>query len=149
MLFLDWKFTLYDNDIEKVNGMCELAGVKVRYPFLDDDVISFTLSLAPKLKVKGQKLRYFYKNAMSDLLPKEILYKKKHGFGLPFGIWLSNKKPLRDMAYDSLSSLKQRNIVNGRYIDDLINLHQTDHAAYYGEFIWVLMMLELWFSEHK
>ena len=148
MLFLDWKFTLFDNDLQKVNGMCELAGVKVKYPFLDDDIVSFSLSLAPRLKVKGHKLRYFYKNAMRDFLPNEILNKQKHGFGLPFGIWMSSKKPLKEMAYDSLSSLKRRNIVSGSYIDNLVNLHQSDHAAYYGEFIWVLMMLELWFREH-
>jgi asparagine synthase (glutamine-hydrolysing) len=148
MLFLDWKFTLYDNDLQKVNEMCKLAEIKVRYPFLDDDIVSFSLSLAPRLKVKGHKLRYFFKLAMSDFLPKEILYKQKHGFGLPFGIWMSNKKMLKDMAYDSLSSLKQRNIVKKAYIDNLVKLHQSDHAAYYGEFIWVLMMLDLWFREH-
>jgi len=149
MLFLDWKLTLFDNDLQKVNGMCELAGVNVRYPFLDDDIVSFSMQLSPRLKVNGHKLRYFYKHAMSDFLPKEILYKKKHGFGLPFGIWMSNKKPLKEMAYDSLASLKRRDIVNDTYIDNIINLHQSDHAAYYGEFIWVLMMLEFWFREHS
>lgn len=148
MLFLDWKFTLFDNDLQKVNGMCDLAGVNVKYPFLDHEIISFSQSLAPCLKVNGHQLRYFFKYAMSDFLPKEIIYKQKHGFGLPFGIWMGNKKPLKEMAYDSLASLKSRNIVNSKYIDNLVKLHHTEHAAYYGEFIWVLMMLELWFREH-
>lgn len=147
MLFLDWKFTLADNDLRKVSRMCQLAGLNVRYPFLDDDLVALSLRIPPGLKVKGTKLRYFFKQAMRDFLPAPVIAKKKHGFGLPFGVWMKEHRPLQELAYDSLHGLAQRNYVQASYLSQLVKLHRDEHAAYYGEFIWVLMMLELWLKQ--
>ena len=149
MLELDWKFTLADNDLRKVNRMCQLAGVDVAYPFLDDDLVEFSTRIPPGLKIRRFKLRYFIKRALRDYLPDKVLTKSKHGFGLPFGIWMQSYGPLRDLAYDSLASLGKRRVVRVDYIDQLIDSHRNVHAHYYGEFIWVLMMLELWLSTHE
>ncbi len=147
MLFLDWKQALADNDIRKVNRMCEAAGIRVCYPFLDDEVVDFSLRLPASLKVRGFKLRYFFKRAMQDYLPSKVLHKPKHGFGLPFGVWMSAFRPLQELAYDSISDLKQRRYLRADYLDRLVQQHREDHAAYFGEFIWVLMMLELWLKK--
>src|SRR6185295_6657546 len=48
MLALDFKYTLADNDLPKVNGACELAGLSVRYPLLDDAIVDFASRLAPR-----------------------------------------------------------------------------------------------------
>jgi len=85
MLALDMKYTLADNDLPKVTRSCELAGVAVRFPLLDDTMVSFSARLAPRLKLKGTRLRYFFKEALRGFLPDEIITKSKHGFGLPFG----------------------------------------------------------------
>lgn len=61
LLALDLKFTLADNDLPKVIQTCHLAGVSVGFPLLDDNVVAFSASLAPQLKLKGTKLRYFFK----------------------------------------------------------------------------------------
>lgn len=148
MLYLDWKFTLADNDLRKVNRTAELAGVEVRYPLLADELVEFSTRVPTALKVKGTKLRFFFKEALRDFLPSAVLTKSKHGFGLPFGVWMREYAPLQELAYGSLEQLKQREILRGEYIDRLIALHRDDHAAYYGEFIWVLMMLELWLASH-
>lgn len=149
MLALDFRFTLTDNDLPKVTRMCELAGVDVAFPMLDDALLDFSLRLPPQLKLKGTKLRYFFKAALSDLLPKEILTKEKHGFGLPFGVWLNTHQPLQQLALDSLSSLKTRGIIRPEFIDRLTNQHLSSHAGYYGTMVWVLMMLEQWFAQHR
>ncbi len=146
MLALDLRFTLADNDLPKVGRMCELAGVEVAYPLLDDEIVAFSARLAPHLKLKGTKLRYFFKQALRDFLPQEIIDKKKHGFGLPFGLWMQTHRGLREMAYDSLASLKPRGIVRPGFVDELIDTHRNGHAEYYGTLIWVLMMLELWYE---
>lgn len=148
MLAIDFKFTLADNDLPKVTRMCELAGVDVMFPLLDDDVVAFSATLPPRLKLKGNKLRYFFKEALRDFLPPEILSKRKHGFGLPFGLWLQTHKPLQNLAKDSLNSLKSRGIVRPEFIDELTGTHLSQHAAYYGTMVWVLMMLEMWFQEN-
>lgn len=146
MLYLDWKTTLHDNDLVKVNRMCELAGMAVAYPMLDDEVVELSCRVPTRLKIRHGKLRWFYKQAMADFLPEPILKKSKHGFGLPFGIWLKDHGPLRELAYDSVNRLKQRPYFRPGFIDEAIRMHQSGHASYYGELIWILMMLELWFE---
>jgi asparagine synthase (glutamine-hydrolysing) len=148
MLALDWKFTLADNDLPKVVKACELAGIEAAFPFLDDDMIAFSERLAPQLKLKGTKLRYFFKEALrGTLLPDEIINKQKHGFGLPFGVWLNDHKPLRSLAADSLSDLKARKVVRSEFIDTLLGEHLNEHAGYHGTMVWVLMMLEQWYRQ--
>ncbi|MDH5647874.1 MAG: asparagine synthase-related protein, partial [Candidatus Heimdallarchaeota archaeon] len=149
MLYLDWKFTLADNDLRKVNRMTELAGVKVIYPMLDDELVEFSTRIPPKLKLKGMDLRYFFKDGLKDFLPEKILNKQKHGFGLPFGEWLKKSPQLQDTVYDSLNNLAKRDIYRKEFIDDLIKNHREGHSAYYGTMVWVLSMLEQWFYHHK
>lgn len=149
MLWLDWKYTLADSDIPKVSGMCEAAGVQVAYPLLDDRMLEFSGRLAPDLKLKRTYLRYFFKQALRDFLPQSTLTKSKQGFGLPFGVWMTQHAPLRERAYASLRSLDQRGLLADGFIKHILQQHQSGHAAYYGTLIWVLMMLEEWFQTKK
>jgi len=148
MMYLDWKTTLHDNDLVKVNRMCELGGIDVRYPMLDDNMVALSCKLPSMIKLHGRELRGFYKNAMKGFLPQGILQKSKHGFGLPFGIWLKDFTPLQELAYDSVASLKLRQYFSPAFLDHAIKMHQSGHASYYGELIWILMMLELWLDSH-
>ena len=149
MMHLDLKFTLADNDLRKVSHMCELAGVEVRYPLLDEALVAFSGELPASLKVKGLKLRYFFKEALKDFLPPETLAKTKHGFGMPFGLWLRDYQPLADLAHESLGAFGRRGIVKPSYIADLMRQHESSHATYYGIMIWVIMMLEQWLNTRK
>jgi asparagine synthase (glutamine-hydrolysing) len=144
MQALDLQLTLADNDLRKVGSACELAGVEVAYPFLCDTLIEFSASLAPHHKLQGTQLRPFFKRALSSRLPRAILRKKKHGFGLPFGHWLQNHAGLRELAGDSLQSLKRRRIVQAQFIDALFDQHLKEHPSYHGTMVWVMMMLEQW-----
>jgi asparagine synthase (glutamine-hydrolysing) len=147
MLSLDLKFTLADNDLPKVVKSCELAGVEVAFPFLNDEIVTYSAQLEPKLKLKGTKLRYFFKEALRGFLPNKIITKQKHGFGLPFGVWLQYHKPLQTLATDSLSDLKSRNIIRADFINKLLEQHLGEHAGYHGTMVWVLMMLEQWYKQ--
>jgi len=149
MLALDLKYTLADNDLPKVTRSCELAGVDVRFPMLDDALVTFSASLAPGLKLKGTRLRYFFKEALRGFLPDEIITKTKHGFGLPVGLWLQSHPPLLQLALDNLADLKRRNIIRPEFIDELTSLHVKSHAGYYGTMVWILIMLEQWFRQHR
>jgi len=146
-LALDLKYTLADNDLPKVTRMCDLAGVECAFPMLDERVVEFSAHLGPRLKLKGTRLRYFFKRALADFLPREILAKTKHGFGLPVGPWLASHAPLRELAMDSLGGLKRRHIVRPEFIDELMSSHLEHHASYYGVMVWVLMMLEQWHQQ--
>ena len=98
MLFLDHKFTLADNDLRKVNRMCELAGIDVRYPLLQDSMMSFASRIPADMLMKRFELRSFYRHAMKGFLADETLSKSKHGFGLPFGMWMNEYPAIEDFC---------------------------------------------------
>jgi asparagine synthase (glutamine-hydrolysing) len=148
MLFLDWKFTLHDNDLVKVNTMCQLAGVDVAYPMLDPAVVEFSLRVPGDWKVRNGELRWFYKRAMRNLLPRPIIDKTKHGFGLPFGVWTRTHDGLRRLSEESLGSLGTRGYFRREFLHEALRLHREGHASYYGELVWILMVLELWLQAH-
>jgi asparagine synthase (glutamine-hydrolysing) len=148
MLYLDWKFTLADNDLRKVNRMCEQAGVRVSYPLLDDDLVEFSTRLPPDWKVHRGTLRYFYKRALTGFLPDAVIRKTKHGFGLPFGEWLKQSDSLQASVQNALQALKRRGIVRPAFVDTLIHEHRGGHASYYGTMVWVFVMLERWLDAH-
>ena len=149
MLYYDWQYTLADNDLRKVGAMCELAGVRVDYPMLDQRVIDLSLRVPPSGKVKGAELRHFYRRAMRGFLPDAILRKSKHGFGLPFGSWLKTHRRLADMTYSLLGDLKSRRIVTAAFIDGLIAGQNAEHPGYTGYAIWDLAMLEAWLKQSQ
>jgi asparagine synthase (glutamine-hydrolysing) len=146
MLAYDWKYTLADNDLPKVCRTTALAGVAVGFPLLADEIVDFSLRLPSSLKLRGLKLRYFFKEALRGFLPDATIAKRKHGFGLPFGLWLSQYQPLRELARTALASLAQRGIVRPRFVDDLIDRRMFEHVAFFGEMVWILIMLEHWLS---
>jgi asparagine synthase (glutamine-hydrolysing) len=148
MLAYDFKFTLLDSDLPKVTRMCDAAGVDVAFPMLDDAVVAFASRLRPDMKLRGTKLRWFFKAALADFLPREIIAKTKHGFGLPFGVWLTQEPTLAIFARDQLEHLKRRGIVRPTIVDDLWSRLLPSHPGYYGTMIWLLLMLELWFREN-
>jgi asparagine synthase (glutamine-hydrolysing) len=148
MLALDLKYAIADNDLPKVTQMCNAAGVDVSFPFLNDNIVEFSTKLPANYKVRRTKLRYFFKKALDGFLPEEIIKKPKHGFGQPFGIWINEHSALKEFVFDSLNSLKQRKIVKSDFIDNLLGKYLSVHPHYYGNMVWVLLMLEQWYQQH-
>lgn len=149
MMYLDWKFTLADNDLVKVSSMCQLAGVEVRYPLFEKEVVDFSCKVSAGIKAPGQKLRDFYKRSFTGFLPDATLSKSKHGFGLPFGVWMKQQPKLQQITADSLASLKQRNIIQPAFIEKALATYQQGHSGYYGELVWIMVTLELWLQQHE
>jgi asparagine synthase (glutamine-hydrolysing) len=144
LLAWDFKFTLADNDLPKVTRMCQAAGVEVSFPLLTSALVAHSLRLSPREKLKGRKLRYFFKQSLRGFLPDEIIAKQKHGFGLPFGDWLLQHQDLRATAIDALRALAARRVIRPEFLRQLLAQLETGHADYYGTMVWVLMILELW-----
>jgi asparagine synthase (glutamine-hydrolysing) len=149
MLHLDWKYTLADNDLPKVVGTCDLAGIGVGFPMLNEDLVDFANNLPATQKVKGLQLRPFFKTALADFLPAAIIAKKKHGFGLPFGPWLVKHDYLHALASGALNTLASRGIVRPSFIRELLNERIREHAVYYGELVFVMLMLEQWLEAYQ
>lgn len=145
-LAFDWRYTLAECDLPKVVGTTSLAGLEVAFPMLDDDLVDFSTRLPSAYKVKGLKLRWFFKEALRDFLPEEIIAKKKKGFGLPFGVWAAQHAGLRSFAEDSVRLLVEQRIMRADFTDALFRRHLYEHPAYYGEMIWIAMMLAQWLA---
>lgn len=144
MLAFDWKYALADNDLRKVTTAASLAGVATGFPLLDDRLVDFSLRLGPSLKLRGLTLRWFFKKALRGFLPEPIIAKRKHGFGLPFGVWMTRDAKLKAMALDSLELLRDRGVVRPDFLDRLSGELLPQSPGYYGEMVWILMMLGQW-----
>jgi asparagine synthase (glutamine-hydrolysing) len=149
-LYIDLKMTISDNDLFKVTRMTQAAGVAVRYPFLDQDVVDCAAAIPAKIKMRGRVLRSFYKKAYGDLLPIEVRTKTKHGFGLPIPVWLQSDKDLNEMMRELVlgSRTTQRGLFRRDALEQFVRLHQTDSASYYGAILWNVMILELWYRKN-
>ena len=144
MLAYDWRYTLADSDLPKVRGATDMAGIAVSYPLLADDLVDFSMGLPRDWKLKGFRLRWFFKEALRGFLPDAVISKKKQGFGLPHGQWMTRHPRLLAIARDSLHGLAGRGVVNAGFVGDLLDRRLQEHPPYYGEMIWILMALEQW-----
>ena len=125
-----------------------MAGVRVRFPLMDYRLAEFSGRIPSKLKLKGFEKRFIFKQAMTGILPDEILNKKKHGFGVPVGYWMEHNPAMQSIAavLDEPQT-RQRGYFRPDFLSRTRELNQT-HPAYYGEVLWVLLVLELWQRRH-
>ena len=148
LLYLDIKMTLADNDVRKVRGTAEMAGVRVRFPLMDRRLAELSGTIPSKLKLRGFEKRYVFKQAMRGILPDSILYNKKHGFVVPVGYWALSDKNMQAIAavLDEPRS-RQRGYFQPSFLARVRELNST-YPAYYGEVMWLLLILELWHRHH-
>ncbi len=145
-MYIDLKGTISDNDLVKVTRMSELAGLKVHFPFLDYSLAELSGRIPAGMKMRGLRLRSFFKDAYADFLPEATRKKRKHGFGLPIPVWLRTDPGLKSMAEDLLLSRRslERGYFQRPFVESILQRHRTDTTSFYGTLIWHLMMLELW-----
>ncbi|MDY7039039.1 MAG: asparagine synthase C-terminal domain-containing protein, partial [Thermodesulfobacteriota bacterium] len=149
LLYIDMKFTITDNDLRKVTQMVEVAGLQVRYPLLDRDLVDFSATIPPTLKVKPGKSRYIFKQAMEGFLPHEIILKKKHGMGLPIAPWFKTDTGLSELLNDTIFSGVPRitQYIRPEFINSIKSAFENEHSPYYGDNLWVYLILELWLGK--
>ena len=121
-----------------------MAGIDVTYPFLDDDVVEFSARVPASLLIRRMTRRWFFKRAVHGFLPPETLAKPKHGFGMPYVEWPREDPELREQTLDCLRRFGQRGYMRPGFLSRVIEDH--GHAAY-GNLVWDIVMLELWFRE--
>jgi asparagine synthase (glutamine-hydrolysing) len=140
------QMTYLPNDLlVKVDIATMANSLEGRSPFLDHNVIEFAASLPSSMKMGRFETKSLLKKVAARLVPKEVVYRKKMGFGVPVGNWFRGE--MKGFLSDALLSEKalNRGIVRPerlrRYVSEHIN-GERDHAFQ----IWTLLMLELWFQ---
>lgn len=144
MMCMDLQITLADNDLPKVNRTCELAGIRVKFPFLDDDVVTHSARIPPDILMAKNELRHYFKEAFRDYLPAQTLSKPKQGFGLPFSVWAQEDNATREMIQDSLKKFKTRGYLKPAFIDSVFADKQDGESNGVGAALWDIVMFELW-----
>lgn len=143
MLYLEGKHFLADHNLNYTDKMAMAAGVEVRVPLLDPDLIAFAVGIPSHLKQKRKIGKSIFKKAMEPYLPNEIIYRPKAGFGAPLRRWLHRE--LKPLVNDVLSNqrLQSRGLFDAKAVASLIKLDEVGQvdAAYT---IFSLLCIELW-----
>jgi len=149
MQHLDLRMALADNDLRKVGRACEMAGVRVAYPMLDPDLVAFAASIPADKLIRRLELRHFFKHAMREFLPRQVLDKQKHGFGMPFPQWTRTDPRLRDLVAEALEGLKARGVFRPAFLDRVLAAHRAGEGSAHDAIMYDLLMLELWQRERE
>lgn len=146
VLYWEMKTFLVDHNLNYTDKMSMAEGVEVRVPYLDRDLVEFSTRIPPSLKLKGMTTKYILRKVAEKYLPKEIIYRKKSGFGAPVRQWIT--KDLDGMIEERLSvqQLNHRGIFNPSVVWELIkNNKQGKIDASYT--VWSLMAIESWMKQ--
>src|SRR6185437_10463312 len=145
LLELDTHVYLVDDIFTKVDIASMASSLEVRCPLVDHVLIEFAATVPSDLKMKGFRGKWLLRKALGDLLPREILYRRKRGFGIPHARWLRGE--LRPMLRDTLSSPRvyQRGFLQRAAVERLMDEHDSGRVNH-GLRLWNLLWLELWFQ---
>lgn len=126
----------------KTDKMSMAASLEARVPFLDHKIVEWSAKVPSEYKLKGTIEKYILRLAMRDVLPPEILKRKKVGFGTPLNLWL--KTGMREKSGEILDRLaKRKDIIKSEYVR---KNKRNRFIKYYQTRVWNLIMLELWFE---
>ncbi len=143
MLALEQRFFLTDHNLNYTDKMSMAAGIEVRVPFLDKDLVNLAARLPGQYKQRGTIGKWVLKKAMESYLPKEVIYRPKAGFGAPLRRWM--RFELREFLNDLLSedSIKKRGLFEPKAIQQLLS--DNDSGLREESYVlFSLMCIEIW-----
>lgn len=146
MLALEQRFFLADHNLCYTDKMSMAAGVEVRVPYLDLEVVEFAASVPANMKQRGREGKWILKKAMEPHLPMDVIYRPKTGFGAPLRRWM--RHDLSRFLDEILSpeSIVRRGIFDAdgvRHLVDANSRGQID-ASYT---LLSMLCIELWCRE--
>ena len=105
MMRFDAETYLPEDVLTKVDRMSMAHSIESRVPLLDNEVMAFASTLPASLKIKDGRRKHILKEVAATLLPREILDRRKQGFGVPLGVWFRGN--LRELFADTLLVARQ------------------------------------------
>ena len=147
MLYLDTKIFMTSLNLTYNDKMSMASSVEVRVPFLDRELAEFVAwNVPPSMKLKGffrPTTKHIFRQAMQDVLPREVLEQPKAGFAAPVDYWLA--RDLKEMVDDLLSEsqIQERGLFRPDAVRAFVDEHRSG-AQDWSMQIWQLLTLELW-----
>ncbi len=140
------KFYLCDDILVKTDRASMAHSLEVRAPFLDVDVVEFAAKIPFSLKLKKGQGKSILKKSLEGILPEEIIYRPKKGFGIPLAQWLREDLKSKMLATLSVERIKKDGIFNGAFIQKLINDHLSGRKNNRKQ-LFALLMFHWWMDE--
>jgi asparagine synthase (glutamine-hydrolysing) len=127
----------------KTDRMTMANSLEARCPFLDDRLLACASRIPSQLKLKGMTTKYVLKRALEGVLPHEIVWRKKHGFGVPVGRWF--RTGLKDFLCGAILSPEalQRGYFREQAVRTLVGEHMSGKRDH-GHRLWALLTFEIW-----
>jgi asparagine synthase (glutamine-hydrolysing) len=143
LLYVNARTYLPGDLLVKTDRMSMAHSLEARCPLLDHRLYEWAAALPSRWKLRGRTGKYIFKRALRGIVPEKILWRRKHGFGVPVGRWFRHE--LKDFVRDLLCSDQAR--VRGYFrpdtVERLIEEHQSGKRDH-GHRLWTLLTLELW-----
>jgi len=141
--YLDLNTYLPDDLLFMGDAMSMAHSLELRVPFCDHHLIEFMINVPAKIKMNGWHLKGMLKSMMKDVLPREILMKKKQGFMVPIGAWF--KRDLQGFVRETLLSQQAmgRGVFNAGFVERMIEDHFQGRQVLTHQ-IWALLTFEIW-----
>lgn len=146
LLYVDFKTFMPALNLDTTDKTSMAANLEVRVPFLNHEIVSLSEKIPSNLKIKGLKRKYILKKAAESLLPKEVIWRKKAGFGAPIRSWLrTNLKP---MINDLLSeeTIQRRGLFDPKEVRNIIELNDSGKEDFNLQ-VFQLLNFEIWMRE--
>ncbi len=143
LLYLDSKTYLPGDILTKVDRMSMAHSLESRVPLLDHQLIEFATTIPSHFKLNGLTTKHILKQAVTGLIPDEIIHRRKQGFDVPIREWF--KHDLRELLHDTLLDrrTRERGYFDERAITSIIKEHERGRRNY-ARHLWGLLTLELW-----
>ena len=145
--FMYQRFYMGEDILTKVDRASMAVSLEVRTPFLDLEFSEFANSLPSSLKLHGLTRKYILKKALEKKLPRDIVYRKKKGFGIPLTQWLRfDLRPVLQRVF-SEERIAREGLFSAPYVHALMQEH-FDGKRDNRKQLWTLLMFEQWKERH-
>jgi asparagine synthase (glutamine-hydrolysing) len=147
ILYLDMKLYLEGDILVKADRASMMASLEARVPLLNSEFVEHVTKLPISLKLHGLRSKYVFKHAMKDLLPADILQRRKKGFGIPVGKWV--RGPLKELFLSTLAAdrVGREGFFDPRAVQLLMDEHLAGRRDNRKQ-LWTLFMFERWYETY-
>ena len=145
VLYQDMKLYMEGGILPKVDRASMAVSLETRVPLLNRDIMSFLAATPISLKLRGFTRKWLLREAMTGILPDDILKRPKKGFGIPIARWFGGE--LREMAQDYFSAerLRRQGLFDPVAVGDLFKDH-VERRRNNHKMLWTLLMFQLWWE---
>jgi asparagine synthase (glutamine-hydrolysing) len=145
MLYVDTRLYLPADMLVKVDRMTMANGLEARVPFLDHELVELAAQAPSALKLRRQRKKHLLKEAVADLLPREIIDRKKAGFNVPVNAWLAGE--LAETMTEILDPevVEASGFFRGEEVARLQRAH-AEREADHSYRLWGLLCFQLWYE---